>query len=164
MRTVRLSISACFATTLYLAPALADDVTVFAAASLTEALDRIAAQWLDETGHRAVMSYAGSSALARQIQEGAPADIFISASADWMDEVAASGDIRAETRRDLLGNRLVLIAHGESRARHHRRDAGPARPAGRRQAVDGDGQQRARGHLRAAGADRTWACGTGSSR
>lgn len=114
MRAARLSISACLATTVCLAPALADDVTVFAAASLTEALDRIAAQWSGETGHRAVMSYAGSSALARQIQEGAPADIFISASADWMDEVAASGDIRAESRRVLLGNRLVLIAHGEA--------------------------------------------------
>jgi molybdate transport system substrate-binding protein len=92
--------------------AVADEVTVFAAASLTEALDRVAAAWAAGTGHRAVVSYAGSSALARQIQEGAPADIFISASIDWMDAVAASGDLREGTRRDILGNTLVLIAHG----------------------------------------------------
>ncbi|WP_411840152.1 molybdate ABC transporter substrate-binding protein [Paracoccus sp. ME4] len=90
----------------------APPVTVFAAASLTDALDRVAALWSQETGNRAVMSYAGSSALARQIQEGAPADVFISASAEWMDTVQASGDIRADTRRDILGNSLVLIAHG----------------------------------------------------
>lgn len=94
--------------------AAAGEVTVFAAASLTNALDRVAAEWSAETGDKAVISYAGSSALARQIQNGAPADIFISASSDWMDELAASGDLRAGSRRDLLGNRLVLIAHGEA--------------------------------------------------
>jgi molybdate transport system substrate-binding protein len=94
----------------------ADEVLVFAAASLTDALDRVAEAWAAETGHVAVMSYAGSSALARQIQEGAPADIFISASVDWMDEIAASGDLREGTRRDILGNRLVLIAHGRDAA------------------------------------------------
>ncbi len=94
----------------------ADAVLVFAAASLTGALDRVAEAWMAQTGHGAVLSYAGTSALARQIQEGAPADIFISASADWMDEVAHSGDLRADTRRDILGNRLVLIAHGREAA------------------------------------------------
>lgn len=108
----RLALAACV--TLIASPALADDVTVFAAASLTDALDRIAAQWSEETGQTAVMSYAGSSALARQIQQGAPADIFISASEDWMDAVQASGDIRPDTRCDLLGNSLVLIAHGDA--------------------------------------------------
>lgn len=108
----RLALAACMA--LIASPALADDVTVFAAASLTDALDRIAAQWSEETGQMAVMSYAGSSALARQIQQGAPADIFISASEEWMDAVQASGDIRPDTRRDLLGNSLVLIAHGDA--------------------------------------------------
>ena len=107
-----LALAACVA--LIASPALADDVTVFAAASLTDALDRIAAQWSEETGQMAVMSYAGSSALARQIQQGAPADIFISASEEWMDAVQASGDIRPDTRRDLLGNSLVLIAHGDA--------------------------------------------------
>lgn len=96
------------------APALADEVTVFAAASLTDALDRIAADWTDAGGAAVVTSYAGSSALARQIREGAPADIFISASPDWMDALEASGDLRPGTRRDILGNRLVLIAHGDA--------------------------------------------------
>lgn len=92
--------------------ASAEDVLVFAAASLTNALDTVAAAWTAETGHTAVMSYAGSSTLARQIQEGAPADIFISASVEWMDAIEASGDLREGTRRDILGNTLVLIAHG----------------------------------------------------
>jgi molybdate transport system substrate-binding protein len=92
--------------------AAAEDVLVFAAASLGGALDRVAQDWQAEAGHRVIVSYAGSSALARQIQAGAPADIFISASADWMDALAASGDLRADTRRDILGNRLVLVAHG----------------------------------------------------
>jgi molybdate transport system substrate-binding protein len=96
--------------------AAADEVTVFAAASLTNALDRVAASWSAETGHTAVMSYAGSSALANQIKEGAPADIFISASTEWMDDVEAAGDLRDGTRRDILGNTLVLIAHGEDAA------------------------------------------------
>lgn len=88
------------------------DLLVFAAASLTNALDRVAEAWAAETAHAAVISYAGSSALARQIQEGAPADLFISASVDWMDAVEASGDLRAGARRDILGNTLVLVAHG----------------------------------------------------
>lgn len=92
--------------------AASDDVTVFAAASLTDALDRVAAAWTAETGQTAVMSYAGSSALARQIQQGAPADIFISASVAWMDAIQASGDLAEGTRRNVLGNTLVLIAHG----------------------------------------------------
>ena len=96
--------------------ATAEGVTVFAAASLTNALDRVAAAWTAETGQTATLSYAGSSALARQIQQGAPADIFISASADWMDAVEASGDLRPGTRRDILGNTLVLIAHGQDAA------------------------------------------------
>jgi molybdate transport system substrate-binding protein len=92
--------------------ALAGDVLVFAAASLTDALGAVADAWQAETGQRVTLSFAGSSALARQIQEGAPADIFISASPDWMDALEDSGDLRAGTRRDILGNRLVLIAHG----------------------------------------------------
>lgn len=91
----------------------ADQVTVFAAAALTNALDAVAERWQAETGHRVLMSYAGSSALARQIEGGAPADIFISASVDWMDALDVSGDLRAGTRRDILGTRLVLIAHGQ---------------------------------------------------
>lgn len=98
------------------AQAAGEEVLVFAAASLTNALDRVAAAFAQATGHRVVASYAGSSSLARQIQEGAPADVFVSASVEWMDALEASGDLRADTRRDVLGNTLVLIAHGRDAA------------------------------------------------
>ncbi len=112
MPPLRGTLVTCLALATAPLPAMAGDVTVFAAASLTDALDRVARQWSAETGKTAVISYAGSPALAKQIGEGAPADIFISASPDWMDELEASGDIRPDTRRSLLGNSLVLIAHG----------------------------------------------------
>ncbi|WP_347268807.1 molybdate ABC transporter substrate-binding protein [Paracoccus sp. (in: a-proteobacteria)] len=100
-----------------LAPAArADEITVFAAASLKDALDAVAADWQQAHGDTLVISYAGSSQLARQIQEGAPADLFISASKQWMDAVADSGDIDAATRRDLLGNTLVLVGSGKPAA------------------------------------------------
>jgi molybdate transport system substrate-binding protein len=92
--------------------AQADEITVFAAASLKTALDQIAADWQQSHGDKVVISYAGSSKLAKQIQEGAPADLFISASTDWMDAVEKSGDIDPATREDLLGNTLVLVGHG----------------------------------------------------
>jgi molybdate transport system substrate-binding protein len=94
----------------------ADEVVVFAAASMKTALDDFAARWSAETGHDVVLSYAGSGALARQIIESAPADIFISAAINWMDEVANQGLIAGDARRDLLGNTLVLIAHGTGAA------------------------------------------------
>ncbi|AZL61016.1 molybdate ABC transporter substrate-binding protein [Tabrizicola piscis] len=97
-------------------PARAAEVTVFAAASLKTALDEIAAEWQADTGHSVVVSYGGSSALAKQIIEAAPADIFISASIEWMDAVAEAGLVRDGTRVDLLGNRLVLVAHGAGAA------------------------------------------------
>jgi molybdate transport system substrate-binding protein len=93
-----------------LASAQAPDVTVFAAASLKTALDAIAADYRRETGRRIAVSYAASSALAKQIERGAPADLFLSADQDWMDYLAAKGLVQAGTRRDLLGNRLVAIA------------------------------------------------------
>ena len=87
------------------------DVLVFAAASLKTALDEIASAWARESGGgRAVVSYAASSALAKQIEQGAPADLFASADLDWMDYAQARGLIRPETRVSLLGNRLVLVA------------------------------------------------------
>lgn len=92
-------------------PVYADEINIFAAASLRNALDQIAADWTARTGDEVIVSYAGSSALARQIEQGAPADIFISASVDWMDAVEKAGAIRPDSRRDLLGNTLVLIAH-----------------------------------------------------
>ena len=96
--------------------AAADTIVVFAAASTKTALDQIAVEFTEKTGHEVVLSYAGSSALARQITQGAPADIFISANTEWMDVVAADGLIEDGTRRDLLGNTLVLIGSAQSPA------------------------------------------------
>lgn len=92
-------------------PAAADEVVVFAAASMKTALDPLAQAFQAETGHSVVISYAGSNALAKQILDGAPADIFISASVQWMDEVEKGGEVAEGTRADLLGNTLVLVAH-----------------------------------------------------
>ena len=86
------------------------NLVVFAAASLKNALDAVNAQWRKETGKSARISYAASSALARQIESGAPAQVFISADLAWMDYVANKNLIRPETRSNLLGNRIVLIA------------------------------------------------------
>jgi molybdate transport system substrate-binding protein len=82
---------------------------VFAAASLKTALDKIAAAFAAETGKTAPLVYASSAILAKQIEQGAPADLFISADLDWMDYLEKAGLIRAETRHNLLGNALVLI-------------------------------------------------------
>jgi molybdate transport system substrate-binding protein len=92
-------------------PALADNVLVFAAASTGDALDEIAALFERQSGHDVTLSYAGSSVLARQIQNGAPADVFLSANAAWMDVLEGDGLIAEGSRSDLLGNALVLIAH-----------------------------------------------------
>lgn len=96
--------------------AQADTVTLFAAASMANALAEIETGFEAESGHDLVVSLAGSSALARQIQQGAPADIFISASTDWMDVVEQDGLIEQGTRFDLLGNSLVLVASGADAA------------------------------------------------
>ena len=93
-------------------PAMAGDVTVFAAASLKTALEEVADGYRRDSGAGVTLALAGSSALARQIEHGAPADVFISASPDWMDHLETAGRLDPATRRDLLGNRLVLIAHG----------------------------------------------------
>ncbi|HKW82030.1 MAG TPA: molybdate ABC transporter substrate-binding protein [Casimicrobiaceae bacterium] len=90
--------------------AQAAGLTVFAAASLKEALDRQVAGFEAATGSKVVVAYAGSNALARQIEAGAPADVFISADVDWVDYLEARTLLRAGTRADLLRNRLVLIA------------------------------------------------------
>jgi molybdate transport system substrate-binding protein len=92
------------------ASAQARDVVVFAAASLKNALDDAGAAWTRQTGRRVVASYAASNALARQIEAGAPADIFFSADLDWMDYASARGLIKPESRISLLGNALVLVA------------------------------------------------------
>ena len=95
-------------------PAQAEEVTVFAAASLKTALDEIATTWEGATGHEVTLSYAGTPQLAQQIEQGAPADLFISASTDWMDDLRSKDLIDPSSRRDLLGNTLVLVAHGEA--------------------------------------------------
>jgi molybdate transport system substrate-binding protein len=84
-------------------------VTVFAAASMKDVLTKIGAAWKAETGREASFSFAASSALARQVGQGAPADIFISADRKWMDYLDKAGLIVPSSRRDLVGNRLVLI-------------------------------------------------------
>lgn len=90
---------------------------VLAAASLQEALAEAGQAWAVRRHAAPVLSFAGSSALARQIEAGAPADLFISADAEWMDHVAAAGLIRANTRVSFLSNRLVLISPMVSRTR-----------------------------------------------
>jgi molybdate transport system substrate-binding protein len=98
-------------------PALAQDktLTVFAAASMKNALDDIDAAYTTKTGVRIVASYAASSALAKQIEQGAPADIFASADTDWMDYAVAKKNINEPTRVSLLGNAIVLIAPKDSK-------------------------------------------------
>ncbi len=103
---------ACLLATFAPAIAYADEITVFAAASMTNAMAEIEQKFEAETGHDLVVSLAGSSALARQIQQGAPADIFISANPDWMDRLEADGLLEEGTRFDLLNNSIVLVAHG----------------------------------------------------
>jgi molybdate transport system substrate-binding protein len=103
---------------LCLTPSFARDESkgplVFAAASLKDALDAINAAWSKESGKSAVISYAGSSVLAKQIEESAPADVFISADLNWMDYLAKRNLIKPDTRFNLLGNTLVLIAPKDS--------------------------------------------------
>jgi molybdate transport system substrate-binding protein len=90
------------------------ELLVFAAASLTNALDALGPVYAKETGQPVKFSYAASSALARQLEAGASADVFVSADLEWMDYVQARNLIARDTRRDLLGNHLVLIAPRES--------------------------------------------------
>ncbi len=94
--------------------AAAEEILVFAAASLRNALDEAAALYHEKAGATINISYAASSTLAKQLASGAPADMFISADLDWMDDVEKRGLIRPETRADLLGNRLVLVAPAAS--------------------------------------------------
>jgi molybdate transport system substrate-binding protein len=92
----------------------AAEVTVFAAASLKNALDDVAKTYEAKTGDKVITSYAASSALAKQIESGAPADIFFSADLDWMEYLQQKNLIDTASRRTLLGNTLVLIAPKDS--------------------------------------------------
>ena len=100
-----------------LSPAAAQEktLTVFAAASMKNALDDIDAAFTAKTGVKVNASYAASSQLAKQIEQGAPADVFVSADTDWMDYATAKKTINEPTRINLLGNSIVLIAPKDSK-------------------------------------------------
>lgn len=91
------------------------NVVILAAASLKNALDDASAAWTKETGKATRIAYAGSPALARQIESGVPADLFISADVRWMDYVAERMLIKPASRADFLGNEIVLIAAKDSK-------------------------------------------------
>ncbi len=102
-----------------LVPAGAQDrLTIFAAASMKNALDEVDAAFTQSSDVPVTASYAATSALTKQIEAGAPADIFLSADKEWMDYAAAHILIDSATRFDLLGNRLVIIAPVASRLDH----------------------------------------------
>ena len=115
---MRVILAATFAalSLLVAVPAAAEQVIVFAAASLKEALDEQARRFETDTGNQVVVAYGASNALARQIEAGAPADLFISADLDWMDYVEQRGALLPASRVALLRNELVLIAPGKSTA------------------------------------------------
>ena len=96
--------------------ASAGEITVFAASSLKTALDSIAADWEKQTGNTVTISYDSSAKLAKQIQEGAPADLFISASKQWMDTLADAKLIKDDSRKTILGNTLILVAADKAAA------------------------------------------------
>ena len=87
---------------------------MFAAASLTDALESVAASYQRETGQAVRLSFAGSGAVARQVQSGAPADLVILADEPWMDRLQEAGRVRPDTRLDLLTNTLVVIAGADA--------------------------------------------------
>lgn len=97
-------------------PASAQNLTVYAAASLTNVLEEIGTAWrAANPGKGLKFSFAASSTLARQIEQGAPADLFASADEEWMDYLASRKLIAADTRKSLLGNRLVLVVPADSK-------------------------------------------------
>jgi molybdate transport system substrate-binding protein len=108
---------ALFALAAAAVPAAAQEktITVFAAASMKNALDDIDAAYTAKTGVKVTVSYGPSSGLAKQIEQGAPADVFISADTDWMDYAISKKSINESTRVNLLGNTIVLIAPKDSK-------------------------------------------------
>jgi len=109
-RLVVIAVCLLFATATLAADDAAKPISVFAAASLKESLDEAATAFQASTGHAVAVTYAASSALARQIEQAAPADVFVSADREWMDWLQSRGLIDESTRSDLLGNSLVLVA------------------------------------------------------
>jgi molybdate transport system substrate-binding protein len=114
MTPVKFAFAALIALLFPLTAVRAADITVFAAASLTDALQVAARNYEARTHNHVVFSFAASSTLAKQIERSAGADIFISADTDWMDYLDSKELIDRSTRRNLLGNALVLIAHAGS--------------------------------------------------
>jgi molybdate transport system substrate-binding protein len=111
MRRAMLALGALAALAL---PATAqENVTIFAAASMKNALDAVAAGW---SGGKVTISYAASPALAKQIEQGAPADLFVSADLDWMEYLGERGLTKKDTETRLLGNSIVLIVPADSTA------------------------------------------------
>ena len=88
----------------------ADSISVFAAASMKTALDQIDTAWKAKSGKDVVATYGSTATLAKQVEEAAPADIFISADLKWMDELASKNLIKPDSRKNLTGNTLVLVA------------------------------------------------------
>lgn len=118
-RIVRLGVASALAGIVALATGAAlaqEKVTVFAAASLKNALDDVNAACEADVGEKATISYAASSALAKQIEQGAPADIFVSADLAWMSYLSEKKLTRKDTEVRLLGNRIALIAPADSPA------------------------------------------------
>jgi molybdate transport system substrate-binding protein len=115
-RLVKIAFALILVSGLTSPPAFAQEkgLTVFAAASMKNALDDIDAAYTAKSGVKVTASYAASSVLARQIDQGAPADIFVSADTDWMDYATKQKTIKPETRTNLLGNSIVLIAPKDS--------------------------------------------------
>ena len=96
-------------------PAAAEEIQLFAAASLTDALQEIAAAYEAKSGDKVLLNLASSSTLARQIQEGAPADLFFSADEAKMDALQKEGLVLQGTRRSLLSNTLVVVVPADSK-------------------------------------------------
>src|SRR4051812_48085697 len=120
MKALRLFVSAVLvwgASAVLAAPSFAQDksITVFAAASLTDVLNKVGKSYETKTGSHVTLVFAASSTLARQIEASAGADMFISADTEWMDYLENKGLLKHETRRNLLGNHLVLIAPANSK-------------------------------------------------
>ena len=117
-RSFRLRLSRIvIASLVFAAPAAAEEVAVYAAASLTECLKELAQGFEKSTGHRVVFNLGGSNDLARQIKAGAPADVFFSADKAQMDGLEAAGLVRGQDRVDVLSNVLVAVVPSASRAR-----------------------------------------------
>jgi molybdate transport system substrate-binding protein len=116
-RSLGLALAAATALAPVAASAQTDNMVIFAAASLKNALGDAATAWSkDSSKPMPKISFAASSTLAKQLEQGAPADLFISADLDWMDYVAKKNLIKADTRVNLLGNKIVLIAPKDSKA------------------------------------------------